>query len=114
MQGDLLGKNLIKLMTKIKKIELVKHVVTSEHMADWQNCKMLTYDPDFAKRKFLESYFINENSNAMNDVVGCNNSVIYNALKQLSYSFNVITVTMFYVSYLFLKKSGLTATRNVK
>ena len=34
---------------------------------DWTNAKILDFELDFTKRRFIESYFINQIPNTMND-----------------------------------------------
>ena len=38
-----------------------------EHSMDWTNAKILDFELDFTKRRFIESYFINQIPNTMND-----------------------------------------------
>ena len=40
-----------------KKTALVKHVITKDHRVDWDHSKILTFEIDFTKRRFLESFF---------------------------------------------------------
>ena len=44
-----------------------KHVFDNELSMDWANAKILDFELDFAKRRFIESYFINQIPNTMND-----------------------------------------------
>ena len=46
---------------------LTKHVFDNEHSMDWTNVKILDFELDFTKRRFIESYFINQIANTMND-----------------------------------------------
>ena len=46
---------------------LTKHVFDNEHSMDWTNAKILDFELDFTKRRFIESYFINQIPNTMND-----------------------------------------------
>ena len=39
-----------------KKTALVKHVITKDHRVDWDHSKILTFEIDFIKRRFLESF----------------------------------------------------------
>ena len=34
---------------------------------DWENSKILDIENDYAKRKFIESFFINSKNNSLND-----------------------------------------------
>ena len=51
---------------RLDKSALTKHVFDDEHPMDWTNAKILDFDLDFTKRRFIESYFINQmpNTNA--------------------------------------------------
>ena len=42
-------------------------VFDNEHSMDWTNAKILDFELDFTKRRFIESYFINQIPNTMND-----------------------------------------------
>ena len=44
-----------------------QHVFDIKHSMDWTNAKILDFELDFTKRRFIESYFINEIPNTMND-----------------------------------------------
>ena len=44
-----------------------KQVFDNEHSMDWANAKILDFKLDFAKHRFIESYFINQISNTLND-----------------------------------------------
>ena len=46
---------------------LSKHAIQSEHEIDWENSEILDLENDYAKRKFIESYFINSQNNCLND-----------------------------------------------
>ena len=46
---------------------LSKHAIQSEHEIDWENSEILDPENDDAKRKFIESYFINSQNNCLND-----------------------------------------------
>ena len=46
---------------------LVKHVITKDHRVDWDHSQILTFETDFTKRRFLESFFIHNSKNAIND-----------------------------------------------
>ena len=63
-----------------KKTALVKHVITEEHRVDWDHSKILTFDTDFTKHRFLESFFTHNSENAINDKENCFHSEIYNNL----------------------------------
>ena len=52
---------------RFDKSALTKHVFDNEHSVDWANAKILNFELDFAKRRFIESYFINQIPNTMND-----------------------------------------------
>ena len=65
---------------KLKKQALVKHVITKNHRVDWDHSKILTFETDFTKRRFLESFFIYNSENAINDEENCFYSEIYDNL----------------------------------
>ena len=48
------------------KSALTKHVFDNEHFMDWTNAKILDFELDFTKRRFIELYFINQIPNTMN------------------------------------------------
>ena len=52
---------------RFDKSALPKHVFDNEHSMDWTNAKILDFELDFTKRGFIESYFINQIPNTMND-----------------------------------------------
>ena len=63
-----------------KKTALVKHVITKDHRVDWDHSKILTFEIDFTKRRFLESFFIHNSENSINDRENCFYSEIYDIL----------------------------------
>ena len=46
---------------------LTKHVFDTEHCMDWTNAKILDFKLDFTKRRFIESYSINQIPNTINE-----------------------------------------------
>ena len=46
---------------------LTKHVFDNEHSMDWTKAKILDFELDFTKCHFVESYFINQIPDTMND-----------------------------------------------
>ena len=50
-----------------KKTALVKHCFNCKHRIDFGNFEILNYNIDYDKRKFLESLYINNTKNSMND-----------------------------------------------
>ena len=52
-----------------KKTALVKHCFNCEHRIDFGNFEILDYNIDYDKRKFLESFYINNTKNSINDKV---------------------------------------------
>ena len=54
-----------------KKTALVKHIITKDHRVDWDYSKILTFETDFTKRRFLESFFIYNSENAINNKKNC-------------------------------------------
>ena len=64
-----------------KKTALVKkHVITRDHRVEWNQSKILTFETDFTKRRFLESFFIHNSENSINDKENCFYSEIYDNL----------------------------------
>ena len=60
--------NLAKLKDDLnKKTALVKHCFNCEHRIDFGNFEILDYNIDYDKRKFLESLYINNTKNSIND-----------------------------------------------
>ena len=64
-----------------KKTALVKHVVNFQHNIDFDNSSILAFESDFFKRRFLESFFINNKITRVNDKENCFYNEIYNELK---------------------------------
>ena len=60
-----------------KKTALVKHVITKDHRVDWDHSKILNFETDLTRRRFLESFFIHNSKNAINDKENCFYSEIY-------------------------------------
>ena len=52
---------------RFDKSALTKHVFDNEHSMDWTNTKILDFELNFTKRRFIESYFISQIPNTMND-----------------------------------------------
>ena len=52
---------------RFNKSALTKHVFDNEHFKNWTNAKILDFKLDYTKRRFIESYFINQITNTMND-----------------------------------------------
>ena len=50
-----------------KKTALVKHCFKYEHKINFVNFKILNFDTNFDKIKFLESLYINNTKNSIND-----------------------------------------------
>ena len=46
---------------------LSRHAIQSEQEIDWENSEILDLENDYAKRKFIESFFINSQNNSLND-----------------------------------------------
>ena len=69
---DLYPSNLVKIDDNNinKKTALVKHVVKFDHKINWLGSSILTYEPDFYKCHFLESYFIQKTNSSINDKEG--------------------------------------------
>ena len=69
LKRDLKPINLAKLKEDDlnKKTALVKHCFNCEHRIDFGNFEILDYNIDYDKRKFLESLYINNKKNSIND-----------------------------------------------
>ena len=67
-------------LTICKKTALVKHIVKFDHKINWLGSSILTFEPDFYKRRFLESYFIQKTNSSINDKEGVYYNEIYNEL----------------------------------
>ena len=70
----------------IKSIEdnltaLCKHAVTLDHELDWENSKVLTFETNHHKRRFIESCNINQKQNSMNHKKSVFMPAIYNNFK---------------------------------
>jgi len=52
---------------------LAQHAILLEHNMDWGNSKILAYENNWHKRKFIEFFFINKKSNT----IDARNSVKY-------------------------------------
>ena len=46
---------------------LSRPAIQSEHEIDWKNSEILDLENDYAKRKFIQSFFINSQNNSLND-----------------------------------------------
>ena len=46
---------------------LSKHAITQNHTFNWNQSKLLQFETNYHKRKFIESFFINNNPKSMND-----------------------------------------------
>jgi len=45
---------------------LAEHAITAKHTTDWPQTKILAFETDFSKRRFLEPFIINANYNVVN------------------------------------------------
>ena len=52
---------------RFDKSALIKHVFDNEHSMDCTRAKFLDFELDFTKRRFIDSYFINQIPHTMND-----------------------------------------------
>ena len=66
---DLNAKNMGRINEDMlhKKTALVKHSYNLDHRIDFRNCKILDFNIDFIKRRFLEAWFFNKSGPTMND-----------------------------------------------
>ena len=104
------SKNLAKLNDQNlhKKTALVKHSFTNEHKIDFKNAKVLQFQTDFIKRRFLESWFINFTNNTMNDKDIQSFPQIYNTIKKIKIHIAIILSSTFSVSIFPLRMSFAT------
>ena len=58
-----------------------EHVVNFQHNIDFDNSSILVFKSDFFKRRFLQSFFINNKITTVNDKENCFYNEIYNDLK---------------------------------
>ena len=47
---------------------LCKHAINLHHDIDWNNSQILEFETDYRKRRFIESFFIKNVPNTMNDI----------------------------------------------
>ena len=59
---------------------MVKHGITKDHRVDLDHSKILTFEIDYTKRRFFESFFVHNSENAINDKEHCFYSEIYDNL----------------------------------
>ena len=62
------------------KTALVEHVIIKDHRVDRDHSKILTFEIDFTKHQFLESFFIHNSENSIDDKENCFYSEIYDNL----------------------------------
>ena len=67
-----------------KKTALVKRCFNCEHRIDFGNFEILGYNIDYDKRKFLESLYINNTKNSINDKDRNVFPKIYSNIKKIS------------------------------
>ena len=60
---------------------LVKHMLEQDHIPNWNNCIILGFETNFYKRRFMESFFINNWPLTMNDKSSVDFPKIYCNLK---------------------------------
>ena len=79
---DLNPHNMAKLDEKElkKKSALVKHVFNQEHCIDFNKYEILEFEPNYNKRRFLESFYIHQIRTAFNDKENCFYSKIYSKI----------------------------------
>ena len=79
---DLKPANLAKIDDKNfnKKTALVNQDITKDHRVDWDHSKILIFERDFIKHRFLESLFIHNSENAIDDKENCIYCEIYDNL----------------------------------
>ena len=82
---------------------MVKHCFNCEHRIDFGNFEILNYNIDYDKRKFLESLYINNTKNSINDKDRNVFPKIYSNIKksQLMWVFNLLN--LFLLHEVFIK-----------
>ena len=63
---------------------MVKHCFNCKHRINFGNFEILNYNSDYYKRKFLESLYINNTKNSMNDKNWNSFPKIYSNIKNLT------------------------------
>ena len=58
-------------------IALCKHAINLHHDIDWNNSQNLEFETDYRKRRFVESFFINNVPNTTNDRKSISLSSLY-------------------------------------
>ena len=61
---------------------LSKLALEFEHDIDWDNYEILNIETDFKRRKFIESFFINSENDALNDRDSVSFPQMYRNLQQ--------------------------------
>ena len=64
----------------LKKTTLFKYVITKDHRVNWDHSKILTFETDYTKPRFLELFFIYNSEIATSDKENCFCSEIYDDL----------------------------------
>ena len=72
---------------RFDKSALTKHVLDNEHSMDWTKAKIPDFELEFTKRRFIESYFVNQIPNTMNDKQNDKFPSIYLGLRLLAQTF---------------------------
>ena len=62
---------------------LCKHAITLDHELDWETSKMLTFETNYHKRRFIESFYINQKQNSMNDEKSVFMPALYHNFKSI-------------------------------
>ena len=55
------------MITILMKNGVSCYVITKDHRVDWDHSKIVTFETDFTKRRFLESFFIHNSESAITD-----------------------------------------------
>ena len=56
-----------KVLPGTHRTALSKHAITQNHTFNWNQSKLVQFETNYHKRKFIESFFINNNRKSMND-----------------------------------------------
>ena len=66
---------------------LCKHAINSHHDIDWNNTQILEFETDYKKRRFIESFFINNFPNTINDRKSISLPSMFFELKKMIHHF---------------------------
>ena len=82
---------------------MVKHCFNCEHRIDFGNFEILNYNIDYDKRKFLESLYINNTKNSINDKHWNVFPKIYSNIKNLTMNVGFQPLNLFLLHEVVIK-----------